>query len=110
MKRAARHGGKLILVDPRATDIARLSYLHLRPRPGTDRDAILDAVWGMKYGGTTRTLDGVDGAARADAVAAGHHVLLSHGLALEVIRRRARTGEVESAYEAIGQRRLGDYD
>jgi DNA-binding response OmpR family regulator len=22
-----------------------------------DRDTILDAVWGMKYGGTTRTLD-----------------------------------------------------
>src|SRR5207302_9764970 len=36
VKRAARHGGKIILVDPRATDIARLSYLHLRPRPGTD--------------------------------------------------------------------------
>ncbi|HEY3111138.1 MAG TPA: molybdopterin-dependent oxidoreductase, partial [Chloroflexota bacterium] len=36
VKRAARHGGKIILVDPRATDMARLSYLHLRPRPGTD--------------------------------------------------------------------------
>src|ERR671927_535239 len=36
VKRAARHGGKIILVDPRETDIARLSYLHLRPRPGTD--------------------------------------------------------------------------
>lgn len=36
VKRAARHGGKLILVDPRETDISRLAYLHLRPRPGTD--------------------------------------------------------------------------
>src|SRR5205085_10836332 len=36
VKRAVRHGGKIILVDPRETDIARLAYLHLRPRPGTD--------------------------------------------------------------------------
>jgi formate dehydrogenase alpha subunit len=36
LKRSVRHGGRLILVDPRATDMARLAYLHLRPRPGTD--------------------------------------------------------------------------
>ncbi len=31
----------------------------------------------------------------------------SHGLALEVVRRRARAEEVESPYEAVGQRRDG---
>ncbi len=36
VKRAARHSGKIILIDPRVTDMARLAYLHLRPRPGTD--------------------------------------------------------------------------
>ena len=36
LKRSVRHGGRLIVVDPRATDLCRLAYLHLRPRPGTD--------------------------------------------------------------------------
>jgi predicted molibdopterin-dependent oxidoreductase YjgC len=36
LKRAVRHGGKLIVADPRVTDLCRLAYLHLRPHPGTD--------------------------------------------------------------------------
>ncbi len=36
VKRAARHGGKIILIDPREVDMSRLAYLQLRPRPGTD--------------------------------------------------------------------------
>ncbi|HEY3078850.1 MAG TPA: molybdopterin-dependent oxidoreductase [Chloroflexota bacterium] len=36
VKRAVRHGGKMIVVDPRQTDLCRLAYLHLRPHPGSD--------------------------------------------------------------------------
>ena len=31
-----REGGKLIVADPRRTDLARLADVHLRLRPGTD--------------------------------------------------------------------------
>ncbi|TAK25552.1 MAG: 2Fe-2S iron-sulfur cluster binding domain-containing protein [Chloroflexota bacterium] len=36
VKRVTRHGGRMILIDPRATEMSRLASLHLRPRPGTD--------------------------------------------------------------------------
>jgi formate dehydrogenase alpha subunit len=34
--KALDHGAKLIVVDPRRTQIAKMSRLHLQPRPGTD--------------------------------------------------------------------------
>jgi beta-glucosidase len=44
----------------------------------------------------------------ADAVAAGHHVLLSHGLALEVIRRDAPTAQVGITIDLIPMHPLSD--
>lgn len=41
VKAAVRHGAKLILIDPRATEIQRFAYLWLRPRPGTDLALLL---------------------------------------------------------------------
>jgi predicted molibdopterin-dependent oxidoreductase YjgC len=32
----ARHGGQLIVVDPRETELSHFAALHLRPKPGTD--------------------------------------------------------------------------
>jgi formate dehydrogenase major subunit len=36
IKRAVRDGARLIVVDPRQTELARLATCHLAPRPGTD--------------------------------------------------------------------------
>jgi len=37
MKRAVKYNGtKLVVIDPRLTDIARTAHLHLRPTPGTN--------------------------------------------------------------------------
>jgi len=36
LRRAVREGAQLILADPRAIDLASISTLHLRHRPGTD--------------------------------------------------------------------------
>lgn len=33
---AAHHGGQLVVVDPRETDLSHFAALHLRPKPGTD--------------------------------------------------------------------------
>jgi len=44
MKAAVRrHGARLILIDPRAVELADFAELHLRPRPGTDV-AVLNAL------------------------------------------------------------------
>ncbi len=36
LRRAARHGAKIIVADPRTIDLARHAAIHLRQRPGTD--------------------------------------------------------------------------
>ena len=36
IRRAVRHGAKLIVADPRSIDLADLAAVHLRQRPGTD--------------------------------------------------------------------------
>ena len=36
LMRCQREGGRLIVADPRRTDLARLADVHLRLRPGTD--------------------------------------------------------------------------
>jgi predicted molibdopterin-dependent oxidoreductase YjgC len=41
VKAAVRRGAKLILIDPRATEIQRFAYLWLRPRPGADLALLL---------------------------------------------------------------------
>ncbi len=44
MKRAVKyHGAKLIVIDPRRTELAKLADIHLRPRSGTDV-AFLNAI------------------------------------------------------------------
>lgn len=46
MMRLRRRGGRIITIDPRVTQTAALSDLHLRPRPGTDA-ALANAVANM---------------------------------------------------------------
>jgi formate dehydrogenase major subunit len=43
IKNAVRRGTKLVLIDPRGSDLARLAYRHLRFRPDTDV-ALLNAL------------------------------------------------------------------
>jgi len=38
-------------------ELALLKFFHAHPNEVLDRDRILNAVWGVRYGGTTRTLD-----------------------------------------------------
>ena len=53
IRRAVRHGAKLIVADPRAIDLANMATIYLRQRPGTDiallnglAHIILHSEWG----------------------------------------------------------------
>ncbi|MCL4107269.1 UNVERIFIED_CONTAM: hypothetical protein GTU68_017153 [Idotea baltica] len=52
---ATRDGEKPERLTPKEMEL--LKFLHLRRGQVLSRDAILDAVWGIQYFGTTRTLD-----------------------------------------------------
>jgi len=43
--------------DLSARELELIRYFHARPRAVISRDELLNAVWGMEYYGTTRTLD-----------------------------------------------------
>jgi DNA-binding response OmpR family regulator len=43
--------------DLSARELELIRYFHARPREVIGRDELLNAVWGMEYYGTTRTLD-----------------------------------------------------
>ncbi|MBZ0166943.1 MAG: helix-turn-helix domain-containing protein, partial [Candidatus Omnitrophica bacterium] len=48
-------GGQVFDVSPR--EIQLLQYFFAHEGEALDRYKILDKIWGVKYGGTTRTLD-----------------------------------------------------
>lgn len=43
IKRAVRNGAKLVVVDPRKTELAKLAHIHLQLKPGTDA-AVLNGL------------------------------------------------------------------
>jgi anaerobic selenocysteine-containing dehydrogenase len=44
IKRAQKHGARLVVIDPRRTPLARIADLHLAPRPGTDLPVALALI------------------------------------------------------------------
>ena len=80
LRRARENGAKLVVVDPRATPLARQADLHLSPRPGTDVVLALAAI---------RELFESD---RADLA-----FLEAHASGAEELRRRAAAWTLERA-------------
>jgi anaerobic selenocysteine-containing dehydrogenase len=82
---ARRRGAKLVVVDPRRTQLAKRADLHLAPRPGSDLALALAAIrWLFENG-------------RADL-----DFLALHAHGADELRRRAQPWTVERAAEATG--------
>ncbi len=82
---ARRRGARLVVIDPRRTQLAKRADLHLAPRPGSDLALALAAIrWFFENG-------------RADWGFLARH---AHGA--DELRRRAEPWTVERAAEATG--------
>jgi anaerobic selenocysteine-containing dehydrogenase len=85
VQRAQAAGAKLLVVDPRATKLARAADLHVAPRPGTDLPLALALVhWLFENG-------------RADL-----EFLARHATGVEELRRRAADWPLARAAEVCG--------
>ncbi|MGE0450411.1 MAG: molybdopterin-dependent oxidoreductase [Vicinamibacterales bacterium] len=85
VREAQKRGAKLIVVDPRATQLARAADLHLAVTPGTDLVVALALHRHLFHSG------------RADAAFLDQHTINSAGL-----RERAEPWSIERAAEVAG--------
>jgi formate dehydrogenase major subunit len=75
LKQMALRGARLVVVDPRLTELAALADVHLRPRPGTNVALFNGLAWLLFEGGMTdeRFLaDRTDGLDELRALVAGY--------------------------------------
>jgi anaerobic selenocysteine-containing dehydrogenase len=85
LRQAQKNGGKLVVVDPRATPLARQADLHLQLRPGTDLPVALAILrWLFENG------------------AADLAFLAAHARGAEELRRRAAPWTLERAAAEAG--------
>jgi anaerobic selenocysteine-containing dehydrogenase len=85
VQRAQAKGAKLVVVDPRATKLARAADLHLAVRPGTDLVLALSVLrWLFENGRDDREF------------------LEQHGRGADELRRRTERWTLERAGEACG--------
>jgi anaerobic selenocysteine-containing dehydrogenase len=85
VQRALARGAKLVVVDPRATKLARAADLHLALRPGTDLPLALALIrWLFEHG-------------RADLA-----FLAEHARGVDELRRRVEPWTLARAAEAAG--------
>lgn len=85
IREAQRRGGKLVVIDPRATPLARLADVHLAIRPGTDVVVALAIHRDLFVNG---------GASEA--------FLRAHARGVDELRERAEPWTVERAAEVAG--------
>ena len=104
-------GGRLVVVDPRRTQTARLADTHLAIRPGTDALLLLALIRTVFEDGLVHTgalgerLDGVEELRRAAAPYTPERVAAPTGLEADDIRRLAH--DFASAPTAVCYGRLG---
>jgi anaerobic selenocysteine-containing dehydrogenase len=104
-------GGRLVVVDPRRTQTARLADAHLAIRPGTDVLLLLGLIHTLFEEGLVEPgplgarLDGVDELRAAAAPCAPERVAAATGLEVEAIRGLAR--DFAGAPSAVCYGRLG---
>jgi anaerobic selenocysteine-containing dehydrogenase len=104
-------GGRLVVVDPRRTQTARLADVHLAIRPGTDVFFLLGLIHTVfeeglvEPGPLAARLDGVDDLRRAAAAYPPERVAAATGLDAKDIRALAR--DFAAAPEAVCYGRLG---
>jgi anaerobic selenocysteine-containing dehydrogenase len=85
IQEAQRRGARLVVVDPRRTQLAKRADLHLAPRPGTDLPLALAAIrWLFEEG-------------RADL-----DFLAAHARGADELRRRAAPWDFELAAKVCG--------
>ena len=85
LQQAQRQGARLVVIDPRRTNVAKKADLHLAPRPGTDLPLALSVIrWLFAEG-------------KADL-----HFLATHATGDEELRRRAAQWTFARAAEVTG--------
>jgi anaerobic selenocysteine-containing dehydrogenase len=85
IKRAQKAGAKLVVVDPRAIQLARSADLHLAPRPGTDLPLALAVIrWLFENGHADREF------------------LAAHATGVDELEKRAAEWTLERAAEVCG--------
>ncbi len=111
VKRVVRRGGRMILIDPRATEMARLASMHLRPHPGTDLSllaAMLKVIIDEEMIDRTfieSRVEGYDELAESVATVDLAAVERETGVPAEEIRQAARlyaTGGTDKRYPVPG--------
>jgi anaerobic selenocysteine-containing dehydrogenase len=111
LKRLRARGGKLVVVDPRRTETAKLADEHVAIRPGTDALfllAIASVLFGEKLVSLGRLATIVAGLAEVEAIARRfppERVAARVGIEADVIRRLAR--EIAAAPSAACYGRIG---
>ena len=101
-------GGRMVVVDPRRTETARVADEHVFVRPGTDAAVLLAMVHVLFEEGLTRPASYVDGVERVrDAVAdfSPEHAERVSGVPAETVRRLTR--ELAAADGGVAYGRLG---
>lgn len=82
----AKVGGELISLTPKELEL--IVFLHQNRGSVLSRDRILEAVWGVKYFGTTRTLDQCIAQLRkkfGDEGRTPQHLLTVHGVGYKLV-------------------------
>lgn len=101
-------GGRMVVLDPRRTETARLADEHHFVRPGTDVHVLLAMLHVLLEEGLATTPHYVDGVERVAAAVAGHHperAAALSGVPAEVITRLAR--DLASTPRAVVHGRMG---
>jgi anaerobic selenocysteine-containing dehydrogenase len=111
LKRVISRGGKIVVIDPRRTETAKLASEHHFIRPGSDAAFLLAIVHTLfeerlaKLGAAENLVNGLEAVQTAVRDFAPENVASYCGIAPEVIRRLAR--EIASAESAACYGRLG---
>ncbi|WP_432479065.1 molybdopterin-dependent oxidoreductase [Nocardioides sp. GXQ0305] len=101
-------GGRMVVVDPRRTETARVADEHVFVRPGTDAVVLLAMLQVLFAEGLTRPAAYVDGVERVGDAVSGftpEHAEAVSGVPAETVRRLAR--ELAAAEGGVAYGRIG---
>ncbi len=108
MRRLKARGGRLVVIDPRRTETAKIADEHHFIRPGSDADLLLAMLQTLFADGVAVAApyaDGLDAVRESVAAFTPEHAEARTGIDAEVIRRIAR--EFAGAERAVLYGRIG---